>query len=150
MLAPPERAAASTPAVRGLGACEALELALAPEQLPGLEAELDELRGAHLEGLAHAAERRDAERVERHRRTLEALARLERRGGGTVAGPAPLVAELARGAALAAAEALTAAVTASERPATLRERATAAAAWAETVAACDELCAIRADYAAHP
>ena len=158
MRAPPETDAR----VRGLGACDALEVVLSPLQVPGLADEIEELRRAHLDGLVHAV-RRDDDDVELHRAELDALAaisaqlppdpvpsRADVRAEVRVLGPAETLSSLARGAALAAAEALAALL--PDGPHSLgpaeRERAVtlaaAAAAWTGTVVEC----AAVADYEA--
>ncbi|MEA2312562.1 MAG: hypothetical protein QOE28_2530 [Solirubrobacteraceae bacterium] len=140
-------AARSGARVRGLGGCAALELFLEPAQEAGLREALADLRHAHLDGLVEAAraggdgDTGDGGALARHREALDAVAALETRAGeGRLAGPADLVAEVVRAAALTAAEALAAAVEPPLPSAPeLRALAEAATAWTATLADCTEV-----------
>ncbi|MEA2310350.1 MAG: hypothetical protein QOE28_318 [Solirubrobacteraceae bacterium] len=134
--------------VRGLGGCAALELFLEPAQEAGLREALADLRHAHLDGLVEAAragggdgDGGDGGALVRHREALDAVAALETRAvEGRLAGPADLVAEIVRAAALTAAEALAAAVEPPLPSAPeLRALAEAASAWTATLAECTEV-----------
>ena len=123
--------------VRGLGVCDVLRVELAAVQVPGLIAELEELRGPLEEQRLRAVAEDDVDEVE-HRlacvRGMRAqLPRSDEAAPVVLVGPADLVLETARGAARNAADELAEALRRSaDDPEAVRERAAVALAWVDT------------------
>ena len=135
--------------VRGLGVCDVLRVELAAAQVPGLIAELEELRGpleeerlralGALERSAAASPvaERDVDDVEHRLACLRAmraqLPRPDTAAPAVLVGPADLVLETARGAARNAADELAEALRRSAHdPDAVRERAAIVQAWVDT------------------
>jgi hypothetical protein len=134
--------------VRGLGVCDVLRVELAAAQVPGLIAELEELRGPLEEERLRAVgvldrsapdsavAERDVDEVEHRLACLRGMrAQLPRSDAAApvvLVGPAELVIETARGAARNAADELAEALRSAHEPEAIRARAAVALAWVET------------------